>query len=292
MILLTHIGNPLPQYVYYSFAHLRKFNPLEKVQIILDSYQQDDNCYKLCEKYNIEIVDSNQYSDDDQILELNQNTWIKQKHPKGPPTTYKSQDNFWHLTMERLFYLNAHIKKYNLKDVFHIENDNCVFYPIETALLYTRSKITCVKRSHNGEDSTLFSFAFIPNSEQMNKICTLINEFVKIGETELQRMYGFDHISEMHLLTVCRWMGLIDMFPNLPEQEYTFDPFGYAAYLFGTNNFQGPGFYDTSDSIGAFIDQRKIQPILIDKIPYVKTDSGIHKIFNLHMHRKNIQEIL
>jgi hypothetical protein len=292
MIILTHIGNTFPPYAYYSIAHLRKYNPLEEVHLIVDSYLQSDMFFKQCEKYHIKVIDSNQYSTDEQILILNQNTWIKQKHPKGPPTTYKSQDNFWHLTMERLFYINAHIKKHDLKEVFHIENDNCMFYPIGMAIPYTYGKITCVKRSHAGEDSTLFSFAFIPNSEQMNKICILINEFIKLGEAELQRMYGFDHISEMHLLSICRWMGLIDMFPNTPEQEYTFDPFGYAAYLFGTNNFQGPGFYDTSDNIGTLIAERKIQPVLIDKVPYVKTETGLHKIFNLHMHKKNIEEIL
>lgn len=292
MILLTHIGNPLPDYVYYSFAHLRRFNPSIKVQMIMDTYLQSETCFKICDKYNIEVVDSNQYSYDDRIQILNRNTWIKKKHPSGPPTTYKSQDNFWHLTMERLFYLNAHIEKHDLKDVFHIENDNCIFYEISSAKVFTHDKITCVKRSHNGEDSTLFSFGFIPNSSSMDKICSVINGLVELGEDALQKAYGFDHISEMHLLTVCRWMGLIDMFPNMPEQEYTFDPFGYAAYLFGTNNFQGPGFYDTSDSIGAAIEQGRMKPVLIDNIPYVQTGDGLHKIFNLHMHRKNIQDLL
>lgn len=179
-----------------------------------------------------------------------------------------------------------------MKDVFYIENDNLVFYDISLSKEYTNGKITCVARNHSGEDSTLFSFVYIPDPQSMNKICILMNEFVKMGELELQKMYGFDHISEMHLLTVCRWMGLIDVFPNLPTHEYTFDPFGYAAYLFGTNNFQDPGFYDTSDVIGKLIMERKIQPIIIDKVPYVKTESGTHKIFNLHMHRKNLEQLL
>lgn len=293
MILLTHIGNPLPEYTIYSFAHLRKFNPHANIQIILDPYIQNESMMYVLKKFNIIVINSNDYRKDPRIVELNENTWIKDKHPLAPPTTYKSQDNFWHLTMERLFYINAHINKYGLTDILHIENDNVLFYDYTIASRYSDGRITTVKRTHNGEDSTLFSVAHIPDGDSMDNLCKYINELISLGESKLQEIYGFDHISEMHLLTVCRNLGMLNTFPIFPQNdEFVFDPFGYAAYLFGTNNFQGPGFYDESDEIGRAIKSGRIKIYSKNRFPYVVFDQQKYKLFNLHMHRKNIECLL
>jgi hypothetical protein len=293
-IVLTHIGNPIPEYVKYSLEHLRRNNQCD-VDFILDQEHFNDQIKSMFQLWNINPVFSDEFKQDPEIVELNEKTWIKKKHPLGPPTTYKSQDNFWHLTMERLFYLSAYINSRKLENVLHIENDNVLFYNVES-LTFDASKINCVYRHHSGEDSTLFSFAIIPHYSMMLRLCKFMNLLVSAGEEKLQQVYGFDHISEMHLLTVYRKCGNLTILPIMPNayKDYVFDPFGYAAYIFGTNNFQPPGFYDTSDSIG-----RKLATLELtvewdkqSKTPFVYCNGEKYKIFNLHMHRKNIEDLL
>lgn len=298
-IVLTHIGNPLPNYVQYSLQHLRKFNDCD-VDFIIDKQHFSDDVKSLFNKRNITPIFSDEFSKDEDILALNELTWIKAKHPLGPPTTYKSQDNFWHLTMERLFYLSAYINAEKLHNVLHIENDNVLFYDINASgngsLAYEKDKISCVYRHHSGEDSTLFSFAIIPHHRMMYDLCKAMIFLVAMGERALQTIYGFDHISEMHLLTVYRNAGNLHILPIVPTlyHDYVFDPFAYAAFMFGTNNFQPPGFFDTSDLIGRELGSGNLRVIFSHGRPIVITGDGEGEVplFNLHMHRKNIEDLL
>jgi hypothetical protein len=299
-IVLTHIGNPLPNYVQYSLQHLRKFNGCVPVDFIIDKQHFTDDVKSLFNKQNITPIFSNEFSKDEEILALNELTWIKEKHPLGPPTTYKSQDNFWHLTMERLFYLNAYINAEKLENILHIENDNVLFYNVNS-LTYKKDKISCVYRHHSGEDSTLFSFAIIPHYRMMYDLCKAMIFLVAMGERTLQTIYGFDHISEMHLLTVYRNAGNLHILPIIPGDgnfelnPFVFDPFGYAAFIFGTNNFQPPGFFDNSDLIGRKLGNKELKIHFIkDGRPYIGTNDSdkTYPLFNLHMHRKNIEDLL
>jgi hypothetical protein len=294
-LVLTHIGNPIPEYVYCSLAHLRIANPLVDVDFILNKKHYDDITNNIFSKFNITPIESEQFDNDENIINLNKTTWIKKKHPLAPTTTYPGQPNFWHLAMERIFYLNAYLNTNKINNVLHIENDNVIFYDINILNQFVSTeKITCVHRTHDGEDSTLFSFAHIPTYQTLNNLCLFMNELVAMGESYLQSKYGFDHISEMHLLTVYRKLNMLNIFPILPNEniDFVFDPFGYAAFLFGSNNFRPPGYFDTSDSIGQKISQNSFNIIMNDKKPYLISNNKTYKIFNLHMHRKNISNIL
>lgn len=298
MIVLTHIGNPLPNYVAYSIVHLRRYNPNANVSFILDPSIQNQNMDKVLKKYDIKIIDSRVYESNSLIKDLNRLTWIKTLHPLGPPTTYGSQPNFWHLTMERLFYLNAFINSRSESDVIHMENDNVMYYDYKIALNYSdENSISCLHRKHFGENSTLFSFVAIKNPEIMDLICRKILHLVSMGEKSLQNTYGLDHISEMHLLSIIKHeTDLLKYFPMLPsdDEEYIFDPYGYGAFLLGDNLNHGPGHIDTTDNIGQLLGTNNFQLKMLNHAPILRDVSSekIYKIFNLHVHRKNIEKLL
>jgi hypothetical protein len=297
MILLTHVGNPIPNYVFYSIIHLRKYNPIADIVFITNENMQNNNTMNLLRKYNIIVIDANDYSDNMLVKDLNRLTWIKDLHPLGPPSTYGSQPNFWHLTMERIFYINAFLQKQNINNVLHIENDNVMFYDYNMAFNYCdQDSISCVHRKHYGEDSTLFSFVGIKNNKILHTTCLKMLELVALGEKKLQSKYGLSHISEMHLLNIIRSENdTIKYFPMLPgESEYIFDPYGYGAYLLGDNMNHGPGHIDITDDVGKLLSSDQIKLSLVNNIPYLSLsyNKKSYKIFNLHVHRKNIEKLL
>jgi hypothetical protein len=296
MIILTHVGNPVPNYVIYSLLHLRKHNKDADVVFILDRSIQNDNIIKVMEKYNVNVIDSRIYQDDVMIKDLNRLTWIKDLHPLGPPCVYGSQPNFWHLTMERLFYISAFMNNEGINNALHIENDNVLFYDYRIALKYAdNDTVSCLRRSHYGESSTLFSIAAINNADIINRICSKILTLVAMGEKALQLKYGLSHISEMHLLNIVEVeTQLIRYFPTLPDSCLIFDPYGYAAYLMGDNIGNPPGHIDTSDEIGRLLATGKYNIFFRDGAPYLssKEDSVVHPIFNLHVHNKKIEKLL
>lgn len=297
MIVLTHVGNPIPNYVLFSLIHLRRYNSDADVNFILDIALQNENILKIFKKYKINIIDSSEYKEHQLIRDLNRLTWIKNLHPLGPPSSYGSQPNFWHLTMERIFYINAYINNNKINNVIHMENDNVLFYNYKDALQFCdENSINCLYRKHYGEESTLFSFTGIKNHNILNHICHKMLELIAMGEKSLQLKYGLDHISEMHLLNIIKAeTDYIKYFPMLPnDNSIIFDPYGYGAYLLGDNLNHGPGHIDITDDIGKLLNTNNYELFLRNNIPVLKSKSGNdeYTIFNLHVHKKNIEKLL
>ena len=96
-----------------------------------------------------------------------------------------------------------------------------------------------------------------------------------------------DHVSEMSLLHMAFREHLVAGFPILPTQsnEMVFDPGSYGQFLGGTNNGHSNGFTDPEHFIGELIKSGDLN-VEFDGKPSV---NGV-KIFNLHVHSKNLKE--
>lgn len=292
-LILTHVGNKVPDYVHYSLQHLRLHNQETVIYFIADESLQDDRFFKTCSNYNIISIDSNKYKNDPLIVELNSVAWLPHECGGAPGTAYPSQPQFWHLTMERIYYLYCFAEDYDIDDFYHIENDNVVFYNFNEADRYTSNKITCLKRTSWDATNTLFSFVHVPTHKALFGICRTINNIMCNGKEYVYSRYKVPYIAhEMMFLEEYRKMGRLRLFPTLPSSDYTFDAVDIAHYLFGGNNFQLPGYCDEHNDVGVAISNNVIKPILIDKTPYLESSNGLHKVFNLHMHRKNIEDLL
>ena len=100
-----------------------------------------------------------------------------------------------------------------------------------------------------------------------------------------------DEIHEMRLLGYVD-NGLIKKLPVFPGDEdtfgYLFDPSSYGQFIDGTPNGHSPGFIDKQQYIGSKLDSSC--NILYKDKPYIYKEGVEYKIFNLHIHTKNLSK--
>lgn len=297
-IILTHIRNDIPQYIESTFKQYAITNSDIEIDFICHKNLISDNNLDLLKNYNLNIIDANDYKDDKLLNDFLDRCYLNKNIPKAPNTTYPSQPYFWQSGVERLFFILAHMKEKKYDDIFHVENDNLVYDSINSINKnkLSRQNITVSKMS---DICSLTSILYVPNILALETVCNRISELFLIDEQELVSTFQCEMIHEMTLLSICAKEGLVSHFNSIPptDQEFLFDALGYGQYICGTNNFQAPGYYTTAfnNIIGSKIETSEIVPYFDydKKRPMVKDkDGNIYKIFNLHIHNKNLNSFI
>jgi hypothetical protein len=273
--------NSIPEYTKLSLQQARKFNPSIPIDFISAkpaSYFKD---------LDINWVNQNDVKGES-LQAFRDVSWFD-KHGT-PNTKYPSPEGFWSRTAERLFYLEEYISQNNIENIIHFENDVMLYDSVEKI-----KPIHNVMGINTSFYQTTFALAYIKNKESYKDTCYSLINIMKTGEKNLLSL-GFDHISEMSLLNIANKLNIIGSFNTMPEEnnDYVFDPASYGQFLAGTNNEHGPGFIDQYHYIGQKIKSGEIdvifdkhQPMVIDKINNI-----YKKIFNLHIHSKNLQRFV
>ena len=274
MIINTFIsdGGKVPEYTEICLRQARKTNPDEDIRFIC----KDDQA--IFKELNIKWVPQDSI-DSELLREFNQVCWFK--NHGTPNTSYPSPELFWHRTAERIYYLQAYINEHDLKNVFHFENDVLIYYGLD--LVPASDTMMVLPMSIN---KATFAFAYIPNRQTINSLCCYFNWLLsRYGEEALSRHLR-DHVSEMSLLHIALQEELVKPLPILPyDSDVVFDPASYGQFLSGTNNGHGAGFVDKEHFIGREIEKNHLNITFYGK-PFVNDA----KIFNLHIHSKNLKE--
>jgi hypothetical protein len=272
--------NEIPKYTEHSLRQARKFNPSIPIDFISPSPAE------YFEELNINWINQSGINSEE-LKRFKEVSWFD-RHGT-PNTTHPSPEGFWQKTAERIFYLQAYIKQNNLNEIFHFENDVLLYDSINEIQTTDKLTVTPMSSSH-----TTFAFTFIPTAEEITKLCCFFNNALSFGENNLLSL-GYDHISEMSLLNMSLKNNLVSVFPVVPaeDQKYVFDPGSYGQHLGGTNNGHAEGFIDPSHVIGAYIKTGKIET-KFEECPYVKFKYSKDwcKVFNLHVHSKNLERFV
>ena len=269
--------NDIPEYTKICLEQARKYNPSTPIDFI--SAKPADYFKEL----DVNWINQND-AIGDSLKAFREVSWFD-RHGT-PNTKHPSPEGFWAKTAERLFYLDEHIWQNDLEDVVHFEND---------VMLY--DDINNIKPTHNimGTNAsfyqTTFALAYIRNKEYYRHLCFMLINIMRQGERKLLS-FGFDHISEMSLLSTAEKLNNIGSFNTLPEKDndYVFDPSSYGQFLGGTNNEHGPGFIDSKHYVGQKIKSGHIEVLFGSNYPvvYDKIHDTHKKIFNLHIHSKDL----
>jgi hypothetical protein len=273
--------NDIPEYTEICLRQARKHNP----SVIMDFISAKPADY--FKDLDINWVSQNDLIGDS-LRSFREVSWFD-RHGT-PNTSYPSPEGFWAKTAERLFYLDEYIWQNDLTDVIHFENDVMLYEDVEK-----------IKPTHNimGINTsfyqTTFALAYIKNKEYYRNLCFALINIMRQGERNLLS-FGFDHISEMSLLSMAEKLNNIGSFNSLPEKDndYVFDPASYGQFLGGTNNEHGPGFTDPKHYVGQKIKSGHIEVLFGPNYPVVwdKLTDTHKKIFNLHIHSKNLGEFV
>ena len=207
------------------------------------------------------------------------------------------KNGFWALTSLRFFYIYQFMKKYNIKDVIHLENDvliyhNCndiiynfdkkyLYVPFDTftrniaSIVYIPSHevLKIILDNYNYSKNDMENFYFIKNKTNLIKTLPIFPKFDNNNNDEI------DFVSE-----------------NYHNFNYIFDAAAMGQYIGGIDPLNDPnntvGFVNET----CIIKYDKFTFIwkLIDNIkrPFLVIDNKEYNIFNLHIHHKDLYNFM
>ena len=207
------------------------------------------------------------------------------------------RDGFWSLTSERFFYIYSAMKKYNIDNVIHLENDVLIYYNCNNILNnLSKNKIYI---PFDTFDRNIASIMFIPHH-------IIFKNVLDLYDFNKNDMYNFSKIQKDTI-------ALIDNFPifiknDNESQEYkfvtrNFDTFNYifdaaaiGQYLGGVDprNISGDTTGFINETCLIKYNNYKFLWETIDNIkkPFILVNNQKIPIFNLHIHSKNLQKFI
>jgi len=270
-IILVHIGSTIPHYIYDNLYQI--FNRTQcPVYIVLSNilvHTFKKEMVKLKNWRKIIIV-----SDSSLKLEKNHNTY--KNFIKNYNLTFR--DNFWISTTSRFFYIAACMKQYDLTNIYHIENDNMIYF--DTIDPMPMNKIYLVKDSDN---RVIPSIIYIHNHEQADDLCNFISKTVQSSTT---------FINDMEILSKYPNAEYFNCDPSSNENVY--DGCAIGQYL-GNVDPRNKNLTSTLDRMtqpSGFINETcffKVSDYIIKKVDQDYFIKG-NKIMNLHIHSKQLYQ--
>jgi hypothetical protein len=206
------------------------------------------------------------------------------------------RDGFWALTSLRFFYIYEFMKKYEISDVIHIENDVLLYY--DCSKIIDKFDKNYMYIPFDTYTRNIASIMYIPNTDIFKKILDKYN-FNK------NDMENFSKIKEL--------TGLIKNLPifvkhnNLTNEELfvsdnfdifscIFDAAAMGQYLGGIdprNNSNNTIGFINETCVIKYNNYRFIWEIIDNiKKPFLIVNNTKIPIFNLHIHSKNLKKYM
>lgn len=274
-----YVNNNIPEYMFDSIIHSRKYYN-EEIDIISDKenilLHQDFFKKNKCNTYSLEDLI---YTDE--IVSLLTIIYSKFNN---------FNNKFLIVTFLRLFLLESLIKKYNFVDIFHIENDNLIYYPLnmlDTSLY----NIAYTNVGTNFDSAGIF---YCKNSYEIDIFINNILHFLNNGYNKCIEYIGGSHISEMEILWYIRKnhnITLLNSLPIIEKNHFIYDGASWGQYLGGSNNGHPKGITFNNHIVGQFININKNNiSFEYNNDRHLILNFNRHKytVINLHLHNKNI----
>jgi len=210
---------------------------------------------------------------------------------------------FWHLTSARFFFIHAFMKEYQVERIIHLENDVLIYYNCDEILTMSLLDKSEIYLPYDSFERSIASIMYIPDSNILERV-------LENYDTEKNDMQNFIN---------ARKQGWIRGFPiwipdtirdvNSERQfvsensddfhGFIFDAAAIGQYLGGVDprNIHGNtrGFINEECVILYGNEGRiewEIDEINNRKLPiFIRNETGQKmRIFNLHIHSKNLSE--
>lgn len=206
------------------------------------------------------------------------------------------RNGFWSLTSLRFFYIYEFMKKYDVKDVIHLENDVLIYYNCNEILNFFDKNY--IYLPFDTFKRNIASIMFIPS-------CDIFKNILDNYDFSKNDMENFSIIKNK--------TGLIKTLPIFPKINTTNEEINFVSENFKDFNLifdaAAMGQYlggidpknDSSNTIG-FVNETcvikynnyKFFYNVIDKIkkPFLLINNIPVRVFNLHIHSKNLTNFM
>ena len=206
------------------------------------------------------------------------------------------RNGFWALTSLRFFYIYEFMKKYQIKDVIHLENDVLLYYNCDKIIdKFDKNYVYIPFDTYN---RNIASIMYIPNADIFKKIMD---------------KYDFNKNDMENFSNIKKQTGIIHNLPifiqnnSLSNEEKfvsenfhvfscIFDAAAIGQYLGGIDPNNNPN--DTTGFVNETCvikyNNYKIWFEEVDNIkrPFIEINDNKYEIFNLHIHCKNLKKFM
>lgn len=128
----------------------------------------------------------------------------------------EQRNGFWKSTTERFFYLDDFLKQYNLKNVFHMENDVLLYADLSKILsIFEKSYPSMIGATFDSIQRCIAGFVYIAESRPLEELCNFIAYKAHLD--------GSYNCSDMHLINDFKKIYnkiYIDSLPIVPPAYY------------------------------------------------------------------------
>lgn len=198
------------------------------------------------------------------------------------------RNGFWVLTSLRFFYINAFMKKYNITNVVHIENDVVIYYDFNFKQLDNYIWIP-----FDTFDRNIASIVYIPS-------CTILTNFLQNYDTTKTDMDNFKRELGYTVknFPIIHQQSIPFLSNNFETFNCIFDAAAIGQYLGGIDPKNLPinqpsinqqPTYQPFINETCLIKYDKYNIQMIDNKPFIVEGDQTIPIFNLHIHSKNVK---
>jgi hypothetical protein len=264
-ITFVHVGRArLPDHTYDAINQAKLWNP--KSPIIVISSQ--------------EVKFSGVYYINCNLLNKTPEWSIFERNTK---LDNNFRDGFWRGTTERIFALHSWMKQYEIKSLFHLENDNLLYCNIDKDLIeYFKNPMTIASMGSRGEH--LLNFMLCTSEKLLEKFCNFLN--TRTTGNEMNFIYSFWENNQND----------IKIFPYRPDDNttnYLIDAAPVGQFLGGPDprNINKP---EGSINFGFINENADFKVPDYHNKEIIENGKKVYylnnkRLYNLHIHCKNLK---
>lgn len=187
-IVFVHLGKEIPLYTQTAISQAHIFNPKAPIYLIAeeDAYKTFVRSRKLLENSyeNITFISCESLTPSKKHLFFNQKSSLDRTFRNG----------FWQYATERFFYLEEFIYKYQLTNVFHLENDVMLYADLEKLLPNFCNNYQGLGAVFDNEVRVVPSFIYIKDLQALKIFTHFLITKVHSKENDMETLAGFKSI--------------------------------------------------------------------------------------------------
>lgn len=299
-IVFVHIGSSIPDYLSIALQQARLFNKECPIYVI-----GNEEAFKSCPF----VFDETIHCISCESLARSQSHC---KFVNSSRLDKKAFEGFWTFTSERFFYLEELVQKYQLTNVFHLENDIMLYVDLARLLpVFQQNYCGMIGATFDNDMRGIPGFVYISDLEPLSQFTQLMGDLARAGKNDMEMLQEFKnryhgvyikHLpivipqysvdyglkNELHQVAKCPEF----FFQHFDHFGSVFDAAAIGQYLGGISPRNGPmipGFINEScffnPSYFLFQWEKDSEGRLI---PYLLYKNEKYPINNLHIHSKNL----
>lgn len=296
-IVFIHIGEKLPPHLETAVCQARLFNKECSIILIANQKALTDLSPQL-QQQDLLIVSCESLPQTPEHIKYRKNT-VREK-------------GLWRYSSERFLYLHDLAVKYQLSNIFHLENDNMLYVNLQELLPIFQTQYQGIGATFDSDERCIAGFIYLPNPDSTKRLAAYFAKQAKYGDFDMfvlahykdstapsvidhlpiipdlySTLYPLKSLSGLTVKNPALFSNHIDLFQSI------FDAAAIGQYLGGGDIFYfpstKPGFINECCIFNpSYFTYQWIEDTEGRRVPYAFLNDKSYRINNLHVHSKEL----